>query len=237
MMKREKMSVRLPRFAVAVVMAGLTCCWLHAQPAPSPSRAFNTPANNPEAPVGTAFDAKTGGTTLARPDTRISQATDVNYRIGADDVLTINVWNEPQVSRNVPVRPDGKISLPLVGDVQAAGLTPTELQNELAARFTKYLTNPDVSVIVAEIRSQRINVLGQVLRPGTYSLIPPMSVIDAIATAGGLREFAKPNKTYVLRVLPNGQKERLKFEYKNVLKGNKGSKDILLQTRDTVVVP
>ena len=91
--------------------------------------------------------------------------------------------------------------------------------------------------IVKDIRSQRINVLGQVLRPGTYALIPPMSVIDAIATAGGLREFAKPNKTYVLRVLPNGQKERLKFEYQNVLKGKKGSKDILLQTRDTVVVP
>lgn len=237
MMKGKKMYGRLPRFAAAVVMAGLTCCWLHAQPAPTPSQVFNTPANSPEAPVGTAFDSRTGGTTLTRPETRIAQATDANYRIGADDVLTINVWNEPQVSRDVPVRPDGKISLPLVGDVQAAGMTPTELRNELAARFTKYLTNPDVSVIVKEIRSQRINVLGQVLRPGTYALIPPMGVIDAIATAGGLREFAKPNKTYVLRVLPNGQKERLKYEYKNVLKGKKGSKDILLQTRDTVVIP
>lgn len=236
-MKRNVLYRRLPRFAAAIVMAGLTCFGLQAQPPVSPSQVFNTPANSPEAPIGTTFEPKSGGTALTRPDTRTVQGIEANYKIGADDVLTINVWNEPQVSRNVPVRPDGKISLPLVGDVQAAGLTPTQLQHELAARFSKYLTNPDVSVIVAEIRSQRINVLGQVLRPGTYALIPPMGVIDAIATAGGLREFAKPNKTYVLRVLPNGQKERLKFSYKNVLKGKKGSKDIMLQTRDTVVVP
>ena len=162
---------------------------------------------------------------------------DAHYRIGADDVLTVNVWHEPEVSRNVPVRPDGKISLPLVGDVQASGLTPTELKTELESRFAKFLTNPDVSVIVAEIRSQRINVLGQVLRPGTYALIPPMNVIDAVATAGGLREFAKPNKIYVLRTLPTGQVERIKVQYNNVLKGKSGSEDVTLQTRDTVVVP
>ncbi len=233
----KKMLGRLPQFAVAVVMVGLTCGYLHGQAAPSPSQVFNTPDNTAATPVGTSFKTQAGDTALARPDTRVTPIMDSRYRIGADDVLTINVWHEPEVSRNVPVRPDGKISLPLVGDVQAAGLTPTELQNELEASFTKYLTDPDVSVIVAEIRSQRVNVLGQVQRPGTYALIPPMSVIDAIATAGGLREFAKPNKMYVLRVLPNGQQERLKFQYSNVLKGKKGSKDILLQTRDTVVVP
>ena len=233
----KKMLGRLPQFAVAVVMVGLTCGYLQGQTEPSPSQVFNAPVNTAATPVGTSFKTQAGDTALARPDTRVTAIVDSRYRIGADDVLTINVWHEPEVSRNVPVRPDGKISLPLVGDVQAAGLTPTELQNELEASFTKYLTDPDVSVIVAEIRSQRVNVLGQVQRPGTYALIPPMSVIDAIATAGGLREFAKPNKMYVLRVLPNGQQERLKFQYSNVLKGKKGSKDILLQTRDTVVVP
>jgi polysaccharide export outer membrane protein len=237
MMRGKEMSGRLSQFAVAAVMSGLTCCWLHAQTVPSPSQAFNTPAHTPVAPIGTVFETQSGSTTLTRPDTRVAQIVGPNYRIGADDVLTINVWHEPEVSSNVPVRPDGKISLPLLGDVQAAGLTPTELQNELRTRFTKYLIGPNVSVIVTEIRSQRVNILGQVLRPGTYPLIPPMNVIDAVATAGGLTEFAKPNKIYVLRTLPNGQEERLHFEYKNVLKGKKSNNNILLQTRDTVVVP
>lgn len=239
MMQGKKVTDRLSLFAMAAVAACFVCCGLHAQsqPSTSPAQVFNTPVNSPVAPTGTAFKTGSGRTTLERPDTRVTPMVGANYRIGANDVLTVNVWHEPEVSRNVPVRPDGKISLPLLGDVQAAGLTPTELQNELDARFSKYLTNPDVSVIVAEIRSQRINVLGQVYRPGTYALIPPMGVLDAIATAGGLREFAKPGKIYVLRILPNGQEERLKFEYKNVLKGKRGSKDIMLQTRDTVVVP
>ena len=239
MTRGKKMFVRLSQFAVAAATVGLTCCLLHAQtpPAAASVGSFNSPISTPEAPVGTAFQTKSGATALARPDTRMTPGVDAHYRIGADEVLTINVWHEPEVSRSVPVRPDGKISLPLVGDVQAAGLTPMELQNELEARFSKYLTNPDVSVIVAEIRSQRINVLGEVLRPGTYALIPPMNVIDAVATAGGLREFAKPNKIYVLRSLPNGQVERIKVQYNNLLKGKHGSEDVLLQTRDTVVVP
>lgn len=216
MTRGKKMFVRLSQFAVVAATVSLTCCLLHAQtkPTTAPNPGFNTSFSTPVAP-----------------------GVDAHYRIGADDVLTVNVWHEPEVSRNVPVRPDGKISLPLVGDVQAVGLTPTELQNELEARFAKYLTNPNVSVIVAEIRSQRINVLGQVFRPGTYALIPPMDVIDAVATAGGLREFAKPNKIYVLRSLPNGRVERIKIQYNNLLKGKRGSEDVLLQTRDTVVVP
>lgn len=238
-MRGKEMLARLSQFAAAAATVSLTCCLLHAQtqPAAATVGGFNSPFSTPEAPVGTSFQTKSGDTALARPETRVAPGADAHYRIGADDVLTVNVWHEPEVSRNVPVRPDGKISLPLVGDVQAAGLTPTELQNELEARFTKFLTNPAVSVIVAEIRSQRINVLGQVLRPGTYALIPPMSVIDAVATAGGLREFAKPHKIYVLRTLPTGQVERIKVQYNNVLKGKRGSEDVILQTRDTVVVP
>jgi polysaccharide biosynthesis/export protein len=225
----------LSQFCLFLAVLGLTCCPLWSQSNTGPESEMVTPALSPVAPIGTSFNASTGalqpnqGTTLPN--------LGAGYKIGADDVLTINVWHEPEVSRNVPVRPDGKISLPLVGDVAAAGLTPVQLQNELEARFAKYLTNPDVSVIVAEIRSQRINVLGQVLRPGTYPLIPPMTAIDAIAAAGGLREFAKANKAYVLRTLPNGQRERIKFQYKNVLKGKRGSNDVVLQTRDTVVVP
>jgi polysaccharide export outer membrane protein len=241
MMKGKGMLSRLSQFAAAAAAVSLTCCLLHAQTQPQPVVAmvggFNSPFSTPEAPVGTSFQTKSGETALAQPETRVTPGVDAHYRIGADDVLTVNVWHEPEVSRNVPVRPDGKISLPLVGDVQASGLTPTQLKTELEARFAKFLTNPDVSVIVAEIRSQRINVLGQVLRPGTYALIPPMNVIDAVATAGGLREFAKANKIYVLRTLPSGQVERIKVQYNNVLKGKRGSEDVMLQTRDTVVVP
>ena len=239
MMKGKAMLSRMSQFAVAAATVTLTCCLLHAQSQPVVEMvgSFNTPFTTPEAPVGTSFQTKSGDTAVARPDSRIAPSVDAHYRIGADDVLTVNVWHEPEVSRNVPVRPDGKISLPLVGDVQAAGLTPTELKTELETRFAKFLTNPDVSVIVAEIRSQRINVLGQVYRPGTYALIPPMNVIDAVATAGGLREFAKSNKIYVLRTLPTGGVERIKVQYNNVLKGKRGSEDVTLQTRDTVVVP
>lgn len=233
-MKRNKIALRL-LLGLFIICVG-TVYGLRAQTAQPKGAGYTAPSSYPTAPIGTTFSAADRGA-LVGADTRVAQAAGAGYKIGADDVLAINVWHEPEVSRSVPVRPDGKISLPLVGDVPAAGLTPIQLQNELEARFSKYLTNPDVSVIVSEIRSQRVNVLGQVLRPGTYPLIPPMGVLDAIAAAGGLKEFAKPNKTYVLRTLPNGQRERIKFQYKNVLKGKKGSHDVLLQTRDTVVVP
>ena len=230
------MFTRLWQFAFLAVIVGLGCGPLSAQLTSSSAQASGTTPVYPVAPVGTSFTPGSNGVPTG-PDNRVASDPGSQYQIGADDVLTINVWHEPEVSRNVPVRPDGKISLPLIGDVQAAGLTPTELQKELETLFSKYLTAPDVSVIVAEIRSQRINVLGQVGRPGTYPLIPPMSVIDAISAAGGLREFAKANSIYILRTLPNGQREHIKFQYKNVLKGKRGSKDVELQTRDTVVVP
>lgn len=225
----------LLQFCLCLTIVGLACCPLRAQSGEGPEAGMVRPATSPVAPIGASFNPSTGA--LQRNQATALPTVGAGYKIGADDVLTINVWHEPEVSRNVPVRPDGKISLPLVGDVPAAGLAPVQLQNELESRFAKYFTNPDVSVIVAEIRSQRVNVLGQVMRPGTYPLIPPMTVIDAIAAAGGLREFAKPNKAYVLRTLPDGQRQRIKFQYKNVLSDKRGSHDIVLQTRDTVVVP
>ncbi len=242
------------QLAAALVLAALACGpvaaqssagWTAAgrdQSSPLPAGDDSVPPpliaapGSPAAPEGTAFSTQEPDK-VVRPDTSVTPAVDANFRIGADDVLTINVWHEPEVSRNVSVRPDGKISLPLLGDVQASGLTPTELQRKLETGFSKYLTDPAVSVIVAEIRSQRINVLGQVLRPGTYPLIPPMTVIDAVAEAGGLKEFARSKKIYVLRTQPNGLRERIKVQYNNVLKGKRGSQDVLLQTRDTVVVP
>lgn len=224
------------RLASTCLVIGLTCLPLLGQSNSPLRQRITAPSNTPEPPVGTHFTPASGNRPVT-PDTRVPRGVDKQYKIGADDVLTVDVWHEKEVSGQVTVRPDGKISLPLIGDVRAAGLTPEQLQNELAAQFSKYLTDPTVTVIVAEIRSQRINVLGQVLRPGTYALIPPMDVIDAIAAAGGLAQFAKKGDIYVLRTTSDGHRERIKFHYKDVLKGKRGSHDVYLQTRDTVVVP
>lgn len=159
------------------------------------------------------------------------------YRIGADDVLAISVWHEPDLSRTVPVRPDGQISLPLVGDVTAAGKTAVELQGVLRAALTKFVKDPEVDVIVSDIRSQKINVIGEVTKPGSFPLTQSMGVLDALAQAGGLRDFAKKKDIYVLRVLPDGRRLRMKYSYQAVLKGGKNAQELMLQSHDTVVVP
>ncbi len=164
-------------------------------------------------------------------------AASKEYRIGINDVLTINVWHEPDLSRNVTVRPDGQISLPLVGDVHAAGKTPPALQAELSSDLARYIKDPELTVIVAEIRSRRVNIIGQVMHPGTFALTQQMGVLDIIAEAGGLREFAKKKKIYVLRETSAGVRERLKYNYNDVVAAKRGARDILLQANDTVVVP
>ena len=160
-----------------------------------------------------------------------------DYKIGIDDVLTINVWHEPDLSRNLTVRPDGKISLPLVGDVRAAGKTPPQLEAELRSDLAEYIKDPELTVIVAEIRSRRVNIIGEVQRPGTFALTQQMGVLDIIAEAGGLKDFAKKNKIYVLRETSAGVRVRLKYDYRDVLAAKNDAKDILLQANDTVVVP
>ena len=159
------------------------------------------------------------------------------YVIGPDDILAINVWKEPEVSRTLPVRPDGNISLPLVGDLMASGLTPEQLQNEIRQQLITYLSNPEVTVLVQEAKSQKFNVVGEVTKPGSYVLSGPMSVLDAIALAGGLRDFAKETKIYVLRIDTNGSRVRLPFNYKQVIRGSQLKADVQLQPRDTIVVP
>lgn len=160
-----------------------------------------------------------------------------DYVIGVDDVLAINVWHEPDLSRSIVVRPDGKISLPLLGDVKAAGKTPPQLQSELQTDLTRFIKDPALTVIVAEIRSRRVNIIGQVSHPGTFALTQQMGVLDVIAEAGGLKEFAKQKDIYILRETSAGQRIRLAYDYRDVLRGKKNAQDILLQADDTVVVP
>lgn len=160
-----------------------------------------------------------------------------DYVIGRDDVLAINVWKETEISRNVEVRPDGKISLPLVGELQAAGLKPVELQGQITEKLKSYLSNPEVTVIVQEVKSQKFNVMGEVMRPGTYGLSKPMTVLDGLALAGGFRDFAKKSKIYVLRVQADGSRSRVPFNYKKVIKGQAENQNSELEPGDTIVVP
>jgi polysaccharide biosynthesis/export protein len=160
-----------------------------------------------------------------------------SFVIGNEDVLAINVWKEPDISRAVPVRSDGKISLPLVGELQATGKTPKQLEADIRSGLKDYMSEPEVTVIVQEIKSQRFNILGRVARPGAYLLTPPMTVLDAIAQAGGFQDFAKSKDMYVLRRSADGSQKRLPFNYKQVIKGNHPEQNIFLEPHDTIYVP
>jgi polysaccharide export outer membrane protein len=164
-------------------------------------------------------------------------AHDDAFVIGNDDVLAVNVWKEPEVSRSVPVRSDGKISLPLVGEVQAAGRTPLKLEQDIAERLKNYIDEPEVTVIVQQINSQKFNVLGQVNHPGAFVLANSPTVLDAIALAGGFRDFAKQRSIYILRQEADGTQTRIAFNYKDMVKGHNTAQNIKLQSRDTIVVP
>jgi polysaccharide biosynthesis/export protein len=164
-------------------------------------------------------------------------AHDDTFIIGKDDVLAINVWKEPDISRSIPVRSDGKISLPLVGEIQAAGETPLKLEQNIATRLKSYIEEPEVTVIVQQINSEKFNILGMVSKPGTYPLVGSATVLDAIALAGGFRDFAKQKSVYILRQNPDGTQSRLPFNYKEVTKGRNTAQNVQLQPRDTVIVP
>jgi polysaccharide export outer membrane protein len=190
--------------------------------------AKNTNNAKPGAPAVPADPAPSGFAVPAHSDT---------YIIGADDVLSINVWKEPEVSRTVPVRSDGKISVPLAGEVQASGETPLQLEKILAAKLQSFISEPEVTVIVTEIKSQKFNILGMVNKAGTFPLTSSMTMLDAIALAGGFKDFAKQKSIYVLRKSPSGGESRLPFNYKEVIKGKNMAQNIKLQPGDTIVVP
>lgn len=159
------------------------------------------------------------------------------YVIGENDLLDIDVWKQKEISRTIPVRPDGKISLPLVGQIQASGLTPLQLQANITRRLKKYIENPDVTVIVDDPRSHQFNIVGEVMRPGSFPLTESMTVLDGIAEAGGFKDFAKETKIYVLRPMPGGIRVRILFNYKQVIQGRNLQENVPLKPGDTIVVP
>src|SRR5258708_3340511 len=172
-----------------------------------------------ESVANPAQPSKPGSAMTAPSAKNSAPAASPDFVIGPSDVLNVNVWREAEISRSVPVRPDGKISLPLLGDLQASGLTADQLQNVIKKGLKDYISNPEVTVIVQEVKSRQVNVVGQVAKPGSYVLAKNMTVLDAIATAGGFKDFAKTQKIYVLRITQAGHRIRLPFNYKEVIKG------------------
>jgi polysaccharide biosynthesis/export protein len=158
-----------------------------------------------------------------------------DYVIGSEDTLHVSVWKEPDLTATLPVRPDGKISLPLLNDVQAAGLTPMQLADSLTVKLKKYVADPQVTVVVTQMNSQKVFLLGEVLHTGAVPLLPNMTVLQVLATAG-FSQFANTKKIYILRT-ENGKQDKLLFDYKAVIKGEHMEQNILLKPGDTVVVP
>jgi len=167
---------------------------------------------------------------------RAESAAEETYRIGAEDVLQVSVWSNEALSRTTPVRPDGKISLPLLNDVQAAGLTPMELRDELACGLAEYMPHPEVSVIVTEVRSFKVAVIGQVPKPDRYQLRSAATVMDVLAMAGGFTEYASRSRVVVIRS-DGGRSQRIPFDYEKVRNGDPAQVNFALRPGDIVLVP
>jgi len=159
-----------------------------------------------------------------------------DYVIGPADSLEISVWKENDLDAKVPVRPDGKISLPLLGDVTASGFTPTQLAADLSLRLKKYVDDPRVTVVVTAVNSRRIYIVGEVVHTGAYPLLGNMTVLQALSGAGGFSPFASLKNIYILRN-QDGTQVKLPFNYKKVIKGENMQQNVQLRPGDTIVVP
>jgi len=194
-------------------------------------------AADPPPVVSTSPSSSNSSSPSAEMDHGLTQAQDiVDYRIGPEDVLDISVWNNVAISRTVPVRPDGKISLPLVNDVQAGGLTPTQLRTVLMKKLSEFVPSPEVSVIVREVHSFKVSVIGEVKKTGRHELKGRATVLDILAMAEGFGEFAGRGRIMVLR--PEGKTMRqIPFNYNKVVSNNGALENFFLQPGDIIVVP
>jgi len=159
-----------------------------------------------------------------------------DYVIGTDDLLTVSFWREKELSTDVVVRPDGKITLPLINDVYAAGLTPDQLREKVLAEAARYLEDPSPTVVVKQINSRKVFITGEVSKPGPYALTAPTSVLQLIAMAGGLQEFAQKKDIMILR-MEAGRQIAFRFDYSSVVKRKNLQQNIFLKPGDTIVVP
>jgi len=222
---RKDFSTVVPKVISTVLMlvGGLWLASLTADPALGQTA--------PAVPGGPAAAGRSDPSAPLKTDS--SAAVDPKtYVIGAQDVLSIKVWREQDFSGLYTVRPDGKITLPLIGDVQASGLTPERLGEQLKQGLTNYINSPDVSVSLQAVNSKKFYITGEVNRPGEYTLAVPTKVFDALSNSGGFRDFANKKKIIIIRGA-----DRLKFNYQDILKGKNLEQNIFLENGDTVVVP
>ena len=203
----------------ALLCLALAASGLFAEQTPPPGQEQKPPTTAEEKPEITA----------ASPGAAVDPKS---YRIGAEDVILIRVWREPDLSGLVSVRPDGKINLLLIGEIDAAETTPVELEARISKAYEKVLKNPIVSLQVQKVESKRYLLSGEVNKAGAFPLVRPMTVLEAITISGGLREFANGKKIVIMR-----GNERLKFNFNEVIKGKKLEQNILLQPGDHIVVP
>lgn len=212
---------------------------LHAQ-AQTPPSAAATPAAAPATAVPATTTPTTGtppaGTPAAGTPTVAGVTPPADYVIGPEDILSVVYWKDKDMTTDVAVRPDGKISLPLLHDVTAAGLTPAELRDRLIDASKQYIEDPNITVVVQKMNSRKVFITGEVEKPGPYALIGPMSVLQLISTAGGLREYADTKKILIVRT-ENGKQVTYPFNYKDVVSGKNLKQNIELKLGDTVVVP
>ena len=191
-------------------------------------------------PTGTQASGPAPASTVSTPEKTVPQnvPTPSGYRIGAGDELAINVWRELEASvQSVVVRPDGKITLPLVKEVDVLGLTPSELEKVLVTKLAAgFINNPDVTVVVRQIRSKKVYLVGAVSKIGPVPLLSNMTVLQVLAEAGGLTDYAKRRKIYILRS-ENGKQVKIPFDYDSVIKGEHMEQNITVSPDDTIVVP
>lgn len=220
------MKIRQTILAIAAALAYALAGSAWAQDNGGPNRTLQADASVPAstAAVGDAATAARSG-------------HDSRYVIGNDDVLSINVWNEKDLTHQIPVRSDGNISMPLIGEVRASGRTPLQLEQDISTKLRAFITQPDVTVMVMQMNSRKFSILGRVMRPGSYPLTTTTTVLDAIAVAGGFQDFAKQKKMYILRSTPGGGNSRIAFNYKDVVRGKHPEENIQLEPHDTIVVP
>jgi polysaccharide export outer membrane protein len=209
------------KYARAIVLAGLVTVMVN------PASCQTTVAAKGTQPAVTS-DQTVGGVKAA--------TTDPEYVIGALDSLNINVWKEPELSGGVVVRNDGKISIPLLNDVPAAGDTPTQLAAVITDKLKQYVSDPHVTVVVTKIDSKKVFLLGEVGHVGPITMLPDMTVLQALASGGGFGKFANLKKIYILRT-ENGKQTKIPFNYKDVISGKAPAQNIALKAGDTIVVP
>jgi polysaccharide biosynthesis/export protein len=228
------MTVRFHSKSIASALAtGLTAFVITGAALPSAAQAQAQPAR-----PTTAAPGQVPARTATPPP--VAAAPGINlppeYTIGADDVLSIVFWRDKELTADVTVRPDGKISLPLLNDVQASGFTPAQLKDRIVEESKKYVEDPNVTVVVKQINSRKVFIAGEVRKPGPYPLTAPTTVLQLLSIAGGLGDYAKSEKIMVVRI-ENGKQISYKFNYKEVIEGKKLAQNIELKPGDTIIIP